>query len=289
VPVARAHTRRSPRAAFTLIELILVMMILAILMGLLLPAIASALGLARSLQCQSRLRTIGIAYQQYMTESRGLWPPIMTTETPTNLYEQIAADTGLRKAPARPAANYGQPGTHWSIVLWPYFRTLDICTCPADPKAGLRGSNVLAPGREHQVALLDAPPESYALNVILFRTQDDWRQRAGCTWGLHGDADYNGLTSYTTLAEQRAMFPGLGRRVLFFCGASGQTLGSQFNVPFRTTGLVDRWSWHLHRASAPFIDEPGCGSNYLFGDGHVEYRDLLPEPVEWGYDLGRGP
>jgi len=273
---------------FTLIELLFVIAILATLAALLVPAVLGVIGAADSLRCRNHLRQIGAAYRQYLMDSGGVWPPILTSEAPTDLLREIEADTGLRAAPARPAADWGQPGPHWSLVLYPYIGDIRIYTCPADPKADRRGRDVLAPGKEHSVGLLGAPPESYALNVILFRTADDMRRQAGCTWGTKGDADFfNGLQSCTTLAEQKQMIPSLEARILFFCGASGQTVGSQFNVPFRACGLVERWDWHPHRASAAFADEPGCGSNYLFGDGHVEYRDALPGLWEWGYDLGR--
>jgi len=285
--VANPSPGRGRTPAFTLIELLFVLAILATLAALVAPAVFGVIGAADSLRCRNHLREIGAAYRQYLTDSGGVWPPILTSEAPTDLLRQIEADTGLRAAPARPAADWGQPGPHWSLVLYPYIGDIRIYTCPADPKAGLRGLAVLAPGKEHSVGLLDAPPESYALNVILFRTADDLRRQAGCTWGTRGDADFNGLQSCTTLAEQRQMIPNLEARILFFCGACGQTVGSQFNVPFRTNGLVERWDWHPHRASAAFADEPGCGSNYLFGDGHVEYRDELPGLWEWGYDLGR--
>jgi len=116
------------------------------------------------------------------------------------------------------------------------------------------------------------------------------RRQAGCTWGTKGDADFNGLQSCTTLAEQKQMIPSLEARILFFCGASGQTVGSQFNVPFRSrAGLagVERWEWHYGRASAPFADEPGRGSNYLYWGGQVEYHDQLPDLWAWGYALTR--
>jgi len=250
--------------AVTLVELLAVIAIVLVLMALLVPLLWAVVGAVNSVRCGNRLRQIGIAYHRYMDESGGLWPPILSREPPpVGLFKRIEAETGLAMAPARPAANWGQPGPHWSIVLWPYLGSLEVYTCPSDPKAGLRGRDVLAPGCEHSVALLDAPPESYALNVILFRTADDLRRQAGCTWGT------------------------LDRRILFFCGASGQTVGSQFNIPFRTGGLVERWEWHPRRASQAFADELGCGSNYLFHGGNVEYRDELPGLWEWGYELGR--
>jgi len=287
----RPPGRRSVPAA-TLTELLIVLAILMVLAGLLAAAVWTAVAAAESVRCQNRLRQIGGAFRQYLQDSGGLWPPIFTTQkTPVDLFKTIEEATGLVMAPARPAADWGQPGPHWSIVLWPYLESLEMYTCPSDPKAGQCGREVVPAGREHAVALLDAPPESYALNVVLFRTADDLRRQAGCAWGTSGEVDFSDLSSYTHQSEQRRLFPALQQRVLFFCGASGQTVGSQSNVPFRSrAGLagVERWEWHYGRASAAFADEPGSGSNYLFYGGHVEYRDRLPDLWEWGYELRRG-
>ena len=271
---------------FTLLELLVVISIVAVLAALLTPVIFDAVGLAYMLQCQVNLRTIAAAYERYMTDSGGVWPPILINEPPEKLFRQIEAKTGLAMAPQRPADGWGQPGPHWSIILWPYVQSIEVYTCPADPKADLRGADVLPPGGRHGAALLDAPPESYALNVILFRTAGDMRRQAGCEWGTGGDGDFNGLQSCTTVAEQRRQFPQWPGVILFFCGAAGQTVGSQFNIPFRQGGLAERWEWHPRRASAPFVDEPGKGANYLYADGHVQYQDELPAKREWGYDVG---
>ncbi|MFO8013255.1 MAG: hypothetical protein R6X20_08110 [Phycisphaerae bacterium] len=273
----------------TLLEMLLVVAILAVLAALLVPAMAGALAAADSLACRNQLRTVWQGYEAYLADSGNVWPPVMTGERPERLLARMGEATGLAPAPARPAANWGQPGPHWSVVLWPYVNALDVYTCPSDPKRHLRGEAVTGASRARGAAFLDAPPESYALNVILFRTADDLRRKAGCTWGTAGDAPgFNGLQSCTAVAEQRRQFPQWPRVILFFCGASGQTVGSQFNVPFRTSGLVERWEWHPRPASAAFADDPGIGSNYLFADGRVEYRDRLPSMVEWGYDLGEG-
>ena len=275
-------------SGMTLLEVLIVMAIVAVLAAMLVPAVFSALGAADSLACRNRLRTIWQGYEAYLGDSGNVWPPVMTGERPDRLLAAMGEATGLAPAPARPAANWGQPGPHWSVVLWPHINSLEVYTCPSDPKRHLRGEAVTGSGRARGVAFLDAPPESYALNVILFRTADDLRRQAGCTWGTDGDApNLTGLHACTTVAEQRRQFPRWPRLILFFCGASGQTVGSQFNVPLRTSGLVERWEWHPKPASGPFVDEEGIGSNYLFADGRVEYRDRLPSLVEWGYDLGR--
>jgi len=286
--MVRIHRRADRRGteAFTLLELLIVIAIVAVLAALVAPAISGAIGAAQSLRCRNRLRSIWTAYRGYLADSGGVWPPILTHQRPTVLLERMGKEAMLEPAPARPAANWGQPGPHWSVVLWPYIRSLEVYTCPADPKRDLRGEAVTGK-RGHGAAFLDAPPESYALNVILFRTADDLRRQAGCTWGTRGDApDFSGLQACTTEAEQRRQFPQWPRVILFFCGASGQTVGSQFNVPFRRGGLVERWEWHPRRASEAFADDFGTGSNYLFADGRTEWRDRLPSLTEWGYEIG---
>lgn len=66
-----AH-RNQGRRGFTLIELLVVIAVIAILAGLLLPALASARAKAGGVRCQGTLRQVGIATHIYAQESRGL-------------------------------------------------------------------------------------------------------------------------------------------------------------------------------------------------------------------------
>ncbi|MCE9555272.1 MAG: type II secretion system GspH family protein [Planctomycetes bacterium] len=60
----------TPRHGFTLVEMLVVIAIIGLLLGLMMPVIFSARNSARKVDCQMRLRQIGLAIANYM-DSRG--------------------------------------------------------------------------------------------------------------------------------------------------------------------------------------------------------------------------
>lgn len=62
-------------AGFTLIELLVVIAVIAVLMGLLLPAMKSARESARTLVCSSRMRQVALGWQIYADDNRDISVP----------------------------------------------------------------------------------------------------------------------------------------------------------------------------------------------------------------------
>jgi len=66
--------KRGPRHAFTLVELLVVIGIVALLIAILLPALNAARSQAKSVQCSSNVRQLCLAIQAYATQNRGRYP-----------------------------------------------------------------------------------------------------------------------------------------------------------------------------------------------------------------------
>jgi prepilin-type N-terminal cleavage/methylation domain-containing protein/prepilin-type processing-associated H-X9-DG protein len=85
------HARHASHG-FTLVELLVVVGIIAVLVGLLLPAMGRARESAKRTQCMSNLRQLGMAFVMYTNENKGKFPGSGQSATPSHPEDWIHWD-----------------------------------------------------------------------------------------------------------------------------------------------------------------------------------------------------
>ena len=98
------------RRAFTMVEILVVIGVLATLLGVLLPAVSSARGSARGTECQSNLRQLGIAATAYCAQNADRYPAALLYKMQTEGLTTIAWDFQTH------ANGAVTPGALWSFI-----------------------------------------------------------------------------------------------------------------------------------------------------------------------------
>ncbi len=123
--------KHNPRRAFTLIELLVVIAIIAVLAGMLLPALSKSKLKAQGIMCMNNHKQLTLAWRMYAEDNNDL---IVYAS-----HSGVATDPKNKYAWTGTEMSFGPDPKNWDInaditqrPLWPYNKSPGIYRCPAD-------------------------------------------------------------------------------------------------------------------------------------------------------------
>lgn len=220
--------------AFSLSELLVVVVIISALMALSIPAVQDILKTARSTQCLSNLRSIASAVLTYASDNDGHFP------------SYISASNGQSWSQYR----------SWDYMIKPYLglpsdQPNKLFKCPADPRPYAKGNNYA---------------RTYSLNAYYSGT-GGWPP-AGC--GLIS-IDVSGGVPTATRTLAQVSHPSKCIMLSEWCSDTTGKAIDNYQNQLAYSGLTSIWIWKGQLpvlSNGKTIHNPTI--NYAFVDGHAE-------------------
>ena len=254
VPISAAQPTRRPRAshsrrAFTLIELLIIIVIISLLAAILFPAFGRAREMGRRSSCASNLKQIGLGFAQYCQDNSDFYPGCYM-------------------------GNFGSSNSRWMDSIYPYVKSAQLFTCPSDTDV----THVYT-GNRGVLNLAAATPTgfgSYASNQAYWGNQFSGNSSNGYEWSgpMSGAQNqFNSTAAVYSPATTLLVAEGTGS---FQCawqwstGGQGQPTG----VDITTDPATIHQPSPITNMEGAIVSRHLGTTNVLFCDGHVKALSL---------------
>lgn len=281
--LTRTKTRRT---AFTLVELLVVIGIIAVLVGVLLPALNRARASAIRLQCQSTLRQFGVADQMYLNIYKnwhipGYWgSPSSTTPLTPNDKPSTRCWPGVfefRRALSISIISHEASDTAANKFSYCYMPLKYIC--PAAQRSGGPGSS--DPAFVDSVDSQQYWPMNYSYGMNVEGVDSGVLEYAGTAVAPQADPSAGNPAGTATVHGYRRSQVKRGAEKLMFVDSMGIVVNSlgTLHTPNGWNGMESNYDV-VGEQSAPPAGKSSDrttawrhqgGANVCFFDGHVEW------------------
>ena len=253
------------RTKFTLVELLTVISVIAILAGLLLPALNSAREKANAIVCSGNLKQTGTGLLMYCNDNDDYLPNLLQTQD-VSFTDSIARYVNSSYSVK---ATFSGHGTWAYLAKYTYehyiYTAKSVFVCPT------AASRLIEP-------FSGAPASLFISNYSVTRCDDSvpgtghspyvWWQAKGQTNEKPNGRRINAIKGKVIVGEQR-----------YFTTGSTQTV----QVNKTRGGSIYCWSYGLpvnDVYASGNVHNGGLGGNWLYKDGHVTFYRFNPHIIK---------